>query len=306
MSVTMTLLVWLAKATALLMLAMGLTIALRRAPAGARYLVWLATLAALLLVPVMSAWSPIPLPILPSETAAFGPLTAPASAKIPTEKPEAVAPAASAPAQTTTTQTRMSPYTIAFTIWGADVREMAAWALVASNARDAVDALVNAMRKDESADVRETSAWALAELNARRTIDALADVAANDSDSEVRGTAAWAIGNLHPGKAPAALVKAIRDADPEVRLKAAWALSEIGDPDATPAILEALKTETRERVQQAEVRALLRSGDGSEEVFRRLLESKDADTREMAVRALAGRKGFGPWPWPWPRPRPMP
>jgi HEAT repeat protein len=111
---------------------------------------------------------------------------------------------------------------------------------------------------------------------------------------------------MHPGKAPATLLKAIKDADPEVRLKAAWALSEIGDPDAAPAIAEALKTETRERVQHAEVRALMRTGDGSPEVFRQLLDSKDPQTREMAVRALAGRRGFGPWPWPQPRPRPNP
>jgi hypothetical protein len=57
----------LVKATALLLLAMGLTVSLRRAPAGARYLVWLAALVALLLVPVMSAWSPLPLRVLPSE-----------------------------------------------------------------------------------------------------------------------------------------------------------------------------------------------------------------------------------------------
>jgi HEAT repeat protein len=169
-----------------------------------------------------------------------------------------------------------------------------------------VDAIANTMRKDESADVRETAAWALAGLNARRQIDALAEVAGNDREAEVRGTAAWAIGNLHPGKAPASLLKALKDADPDVRLKASWALSEIGDPDATAAILDAFKTETRERVQQAQVRALLRTGEGSEDVFRKLLDSKDADTREMAVRALAGRRGFGPWPWPWPRPRPMP
>jgi len=173
-------------------------------------------------------------------------------------------------------------------------------------ARDAVDALVNAMRKDESVEVRETCAWALAELNARRAIDALGDVVGSDKDPEVRGTAAWAIGQLRPSKAPASLTKALRDVEPDVRLKAAWALSEIGDPDASAAIVEALKTETHERVQHAEVRALLRVGEGSEDVFRRLLESKDEETREMAVRALAGRRGFGPWPWPWPRPRPMP
>jgi HEAT repeat protein len=101
-------------------------------------------------------------------------------------------------------------------------------------------------------------------------------------------------------------VKAIKDADPDVRLKAAWALSEIGDPDASAALVDALKTEQHERVQQAEVRALLRSGEESEDVFRTLLESKDAGTREMAVRALAGRRNTGPWPWPQPRPRPMP
>jgi HEAT repeat protein len=183
---------------------------------------------------------------------------------------------------------------------------MSVWALATINARDALDAIVTAMRKDESPAVRETSAWAVAELNGRRVIDALADVVGNDRESEVRGTAAWAIGQLHPGRAPASLVKAIRDADPDVRLKAAWALSEIEDPEVAGAIVEALKTETKERVQQAEVRALVRSGDASEDIFRRLLESKDADTREMAVRALAGRRSSGPWPWPWPRPRPMP
>jgi hypothetical protein len=130
MSVTMTLLVWLAKATVLLMFAMGLTIGLRRAPAGVRYMVWLATLAALLLVPVMSAWSPIPLPILPREGAAIGALTAPVSGTVSTEKPEAVRPAPSAPAQATTAQTTMSPYTIAFAIWGAVLALLLAWLLL--------------------------------------------------------------------------------------------------------------------------------------------------------------------------------
>ena len=66
MSEIVTVLVWLAKATALLVIALGITIGLRRAPAGARYVVWLATLVALLLVPAVSSWSPLPLPILPS------------------------------------------------------------------------------------------------------------------------------------------------------------------------------------------------------------------------------------------------
>ena len=135
---------------------------------------------------------------------------------------------------------------------------------------------------------------------------ALAAAVANDKDDDVRGTAAWAIGQMHPGKAPAPLIKAIHDPNGDVRVKSAWALSEIADPDAAMAIADGLKTETKEDVQQAEVRALLKSGEGTEDLFRRLLESKDADTRQMAVRALAGRRRVDPWPWPWPRPRPMP
>ena len=70
-------------------------------------------------------------------------------------------------------------------------------------------------------------------------------------------------------------------------------------------VTAALRDEKSERVRQALVRALLESGERSSDVFKDLLESKDSDTREMAVRALAGRRG-GPWPWPWPWPRPRP
>jgi len=87
MSAILTVLVWLAKATALLVLALGITMGLRRAPAGARYIVWLATLVALLLVPPVSSWSPLPLPILPG-----------VAAEALVSSPQAVAaPAASAP-----------------------------------------------------------------------------------------------------------------------------------------------------------------------------------------------------------------
>jgi beta-lactamase regulating signal transducer with metallopeptidase domain/HEAT repeat protein len=87
MSATVTLLIWLAKATALLMLALGVTIGLRRAPAGARYIVWLATLATLLLVPAVSQWSPLPLRILPSEPAIFAGVI-PRPASVPTTSPQ--------------------------------------------------------------------------------------------------------------------------------------------------------------------------------------------------------------------------
>ena len=69
MSQSMILLVWVARATALLLVATGLTMALRRAPAGARYVVWLATLVTLLVIPAVSSWSPIQVRILPASVA---------------------------------------------------------------------------------------------------------------------------------------------------------------------------------------------------------------------------------------------
>jgi beta-lactamase regulating signal transducer with metallopeptidase domain len=57
----------LVKATLILVVALGITLSMQRASAGARHLVWLVTLATLLLVPALTAWAPIPLRILPAE-----------------------------------------------------------------------------------------------------------------------------------------------------------------------------------------------------------------------------------------------
>jgi beta-lactamase regulating signal transducer with metallopeptidase domain/HEAT repeat protein len=68
----------LVKATFILLVALGVTLSMQRASAGARHLVWLVTLATLLLVPALTAWAPIPLRILPANTAAaFSPAPAP-------------------------------------------------------------------------------------------------------------------------------------------------------------------------------------------------------------------------------------
>jgi beta-lactamase regulating signal transducer with metallopeptidase domain len=56
----------LAKATLILLVALGITLSMQRASAGARHLVWLVTLAALLLVPALTAWAPIPIRVLPA------------------------------------------------------------------------------------------------------------------------------------------------------------------------------------------------------------------------------------------------
>ena len=60
------LIAWLLKATALLVIALGATTLLRRASAGTRHLVWLATLAGILLLPAVSLWTPLRLAIVPS------------------------------------------------------------------------------------------------------------------------------------------------------------------------------------------------------------------------------------------------
>ena len=68
----------LIKATLILIAALGITLAMQRASAGARHLVWLVTLGALVLIPALTAWGPLRLEILPAvQTAA---VAAPASA----------------------------------------------------------------------------------------------------------------------------------------------------------------------------------------------------------------------------------
>jgi beta-lactamase regulating signal transducer with metallopeptidase domain/HEAT repeat protein len=62
----LSMLMMLAKATIILVSALAITVTMRRASAGARHLVWLVTLGTLLLVPALTAWSPLQLAILPA------------------------------------------------------------------------------------------------------------------------------------------------------------------------------------------------------------------------------------------------
>ena len=68
------------KATIILLVALGITLSMQRASAGARHLVWLVTVAALLLVPALTAWAPIPVRMLPAELS-------PAEAAAPSASP---------------------------------------------------------------------------------------------------------------------------------------------------------------------------------------------------------------------------
>ena len=98
----------------------------------------------------------------------------------------------------------------------------------------------------------------------------------------------------------------LSDKDPEMREITAWALYEIEDPAAIPALQTALAREQSKELQIAYIRALAAVGEKSVDALKGLLESKDPEIRNIAVRALAGGNATGPWPRPWPQPRPYP
>lgn len=91
----------LAKATIILVTALGITVVMQRASAGARHLVWLVTLGTLLLVPALAAWSPLRMEILPAVPSA------------PTALPPSMEPAdlASAPAAASGNTAPVASYT---------------------------------------------------------------------------------------------------------------------------------------------------------------------------------------------------
>ncbi len=62
----LSMLLLLTKATIILVAALGITVAMQRASAGARHLVWLVTLGALMLIPAVAAWTPLRLGVLPA------------------------------------------------------------------------------------------------------------------------------------------------------------------------------------------------------------------------------------------------
>jgi hypothetical protein len=189
----------------------------------------------------------------------------------------------------------------------ASVREMAAWALGHGDDDHptAIDALSAAVRGDSDSKVRVTAVWALGSIGDNSSIDALT-AALNDRTPGMRMRAIWAMGRIEPRQAPKALIDMLRDQDPDIREITAWALYEIEDTNAIPALDAALRAEPDKKLQFAYIRALAAMGEKSVDAVRRLLDSKEPEIRNLAVRALAGGNAAGPWPWPWPEPRPFP
>lgn len=119
----------LVKATVILLVALGITLSMQRASAGARHLVWLVTVAALLLVPALTAWAPIPVRMLPAlastpvsvpagQDNTWKPVGGPTLQDPPTSVPaatDAVVPAAST--EEATGFSAMTGISILFVIW---------------------------------------------------------------------------------------------------------------------------------------------------------------------------------------------
>jgi len=188
----------------------------------------------------------------------------------------------------------------------ATVRETAAWALADARSSTAVvEALSAALKSDTDAKVRATAAWALGSLGDDDGVPALT-AALSDTNRTIRLRSVWAIGSISPKQAPKPLVALLSDKDEEMRQMVAWALFTIQDPDAVPALTTAMRSETDKDTQRALIRALAATGEQSVDAIKALIDSKDPEVREAAIRALAGGRASGPWPKPWPQPRPHP
>jgi beta-lactamase regulating signal transducer with metallopeptidase domain/HEAT repeat protein len=141
--VSLPLLILLGKATVLLLAALGATMAMRRASAVTRHLVWLVALGALLALPALSAWGPVKVAVLPAAraerastenhapsaerapVAAFATLEATAgSARLSVQSPRAESrePRAVVPALAD-----LAPTTLAFGLWALVAAAFAAW-----------------------------------------------------------------------------------------------------------------------------------------------------------------------------------
>ena len=128
----------LAKATLILVAALGITVAMQRGSAGARHLVWLATLAIVLLVPAVTAWvPPLRLEILPPVAQTFNEVASPAAPFSSTASERKVeelstsSPATSpAPAAIETNRgfmAKLDGISLAIAVWAAVALALAGW-----------------------------------------------------------------------------------------------------------------------------------------------------------------------------------
>jgi beta-lactamase regulating signal transducer with metallopeptidase domain len=104
------LLMLIVKATLILIGALGVTLVMQRAAAGARHLVWLVTLGSLLLIPALTIWAPIHLRILPAIAATSAPVP---NGEVAANPPASTKPGYNAAAATTPVDLAAPQHTIA-------------------------------------------------------------------------------------------------------------------------------------------------------------------------------------------------
>ncbi len=132
-----TLVMLVAKATLLLLAALGASALLQRASAGARHLVWVAIVGSLLLLPAFVQWSPLRLAILPAPApspAQPAANTAPSTSARRAEQPAALpsghnttGPSSARVNETSSALTAISPVQLAAIVWGVIAFVVAAW-----------------------------------------------------------------------------------------------------------------------------------------------------------------------------------
>lgn len=130
----------LGKATLLLIVALAAATSLRRSTAGARHLVWLATLAGLVALPLLARVAPLQVPLLPAETAAVSSqllaVGLQSRSDVPSATPTTPTPRDMAPTSQPTAKSQQptaesinlpSPLTLAALLWASVAFGLLAW-----------------------------------------------------------------------------------------------------------------------------------------------------------------------------------
>ncbi|MEV6597178.1 HEAT repeat domain-containing protein [Actinoplanes sp. NPDC051346] len=165
-------------------------------------------------------------------------------------------------------------------------RAAAAAALASVGHRDAIEQLMDALVKDDSAVVRLACASTLGRLRARQAVGVLAG-ALSDPAGPVRVGAARALGALADTRTVAPLIRALEaEHDYQALAAIAWALGRLRNADAVPGLIMAL-TETSQTVRMEACRALgeIRDPAAVPGLARRLRDHSGA-IRGEALKAL--------------------
>ncbi|HOX24601.1 MAG TPA: HEAT repeat domain-containing protein [Candidatus Krumholzibacteria bacterium] len=171
----------------------------------------------------------------------------------------------------------------------ADVRERAVRGLLgAANEARAAAALVD-RATDVAANVRFAVAHALGDVDAATAFAPLSRLARTDASDDVRIAAIASLGKIRSGGAVEVLAEVADTEDGDRRRRCADALAESQRPEAASALLH-LARDPESLVRRHAVRGLGRlAGEAATRALASLLDGADADTRALAVSALAER-----------------